>query len=71
MTKIEQKWKTPYSYIGDGTQEYIYRWNKLPERKGQRCKVRARGGMNSCCLVFEDGFQVITSRNSIMKVHTK
>jgi hypothetical protein len=45
---------------------YIFRWNRLG-RKGQRCKVTARGRMNSCRVVFEDGYTVITSRNAIRK----
>lgn len=46
---------------------YIYRWNRFG-RKGQRCKVTARGTMNSCRVEFEDGFKMITSRNAIRKV---
>lgn len=50
--------------------EYPYIWRvrtRLPERFGQRCKVTARGSLNSCCVVFMDGFSVITSRNYIRK----
>ena len=45
---------------------YIYRWNRCG-RKGQRCMVTARGTLNSCRVVFEDGFVMITSRNAIKK----
>lgn len=45
---------------------YIYRWNRM-ERKGQFCRVIARGKMNSCQVEFEDGFQAITSRNALRK----
>lgn len=48
---------------------YVYFWNR-PEgasRKGQPCKVTARGAMNSCRVEFEDGFKMITSRNAIRK----
>jgi hypothetical protein len=45
---------------------YIYRWNRMG-RKGQRCVVLARGAMNSCRVLFEDGFEAITSRNALKK----
>lgn len=45
---------------------YIFRWNRMG-RKGQRCRVTARGAMNSCRVEFEDGFVAITSRNAIRK----
>ena len=41
---------------------------KLPERFGQRCRVLARGKMNSCLVEFEDGTLVVTSRNFVRKV---
>lgn len=50
--------------------ETIYLWRvktKLPERFGQRCKVLARGKMNSCLVQFEDGFKVLTSRNYVRR----
>lgn len=46
---------------------YIFRWNRQG-RKGQRCKLLARGKMNSICVEFADGFRMITSGNAIMKV---
>ena len=45
---------------------YLYRWNRCG-RKGMPCQVTARGTMNSCRVVFEDGFVMITSRNAIKK----
>ena len=48
---------------------YVYFWNR-PEgasRKGQPCKVTARDKMNSIRVEFEDGFRMITSRNSVRK----
>lgn len=45
---------------------YIYRWNRCG-RKGQLCKVTARGTMNSCRVEFADGFKMITSRNALKK----
>jgi hypothetical protein len=47
---------------------YIYRWERLG-RKGQLCRVTARGRMNSICVEFEDGFTMITSGNAIRKAH--
>lgn len=31
------------------------------------CRVLARGAMNSVLIEFEDGFQVVTSRNAVRK----
>jgi len=45
---------------------YIYRWDRCG-RKGQRCAVTARGTMNSCLVIFEDGFSMVTSRNAIKR----
>jgi hypothetical protein len=45
---------------------YIYFWNRCG-RKGQPCKVTARGKMNSCRVEFADGFVMITSRNAIRR----
>lgn len=50
--------------------DFRYEWRvsaRLPERKGQRCAVLARGAMNSCLVVFEDGYHVITSRNYLRR----
>lgn len=41
---------------------------RLPERFGQRCRVLFRfKRMNSALVEFEDGYQVITSRNYMRK----
>lgn len=48
---------------------YVYRWNR-PEgapRKGQLCRVTARGAMNFCRVEFADGFAMITSRNAVRR----
>jgi hypothetical protein len=45
---------------------YIYRWDRH-SRKGQFCRVLARGKMNSCCVEFEDGYKMITSRNALSR----
>lgn len=48
---------------------YIYHWRRPEDapRKGQRCAVTARGKFNSIRVVFEDGFVMITSGNSIRR----
>lgn len=41
---------------------HVYRWRKYrPELHGQRCRVLARGALNSCLVQFESGEKVITS----------
>ena len=47
-------------------QIYIYRWNRCG-RKGQRCRVLARGTMNSGLVEFEDDWRMVTSRNALAK----
>jgi hypothetical protein len=59
--------------------EYPYRWAwgsqprwdrpgaRALDRKGERCRVVARGSMNSALLEFEDGFRVVTSRNGLRR----
>jgi len=56
------------------TQEFPYRWawgagkiGRMPGRKGQRCRVLARGTRNSCLIEFEDGAQFVTSRNGLRR----
>jgi hypothetical protein len=47
---------------------HVWFWkSRLPERKGQPCKVIARGRMNSILVEFEDGFIVVTSRYAVRK----
>lgn len=46
---------------------YVYFWNRQG-RKGQPCRVTARGKMNSIRVEFSDGYVMITSRNAIRKV---
>lgn len=45
---------------------YIFRWNRHG-RKGQPCRLTARGKMNSIRVEFADGFVMITSGNAIRK----
>lgn len=46
----------------------IWHWRStLPHRKGQRCRIIARGTMNAACIEFEDGERHIVSRFAIRK----
>ena len=48
----------------------IYRWKKYrPELYLQRCRVIARGTMNSALIEFQDGTRHIISRNALRKVN--
>ena len=53
--------------------EYPYIWFWRPswirpvDRKGQACRVVARGRMNSALVEFIDGFRVVASRNALRK----
>jgi hypothetical protein len=41
---------------------------RLPERKGQQCRVLVRSRrMNSALVEFEDGYRVVTSRNYVRR----
>jgi hypothetical protein len=47
---------------------HIWFWrSRLPERKGQPCRILARGRMNSILVEFEDGYKVITSRYAVRR----
>jgi hypothetical protein len=42
---------------------WIWWWRcRLPERKGEPCRITAGGSLNSVRVEFPDGFTVITSR---------
>ena len=45
---------------------YVYLWDRK-DRKGQFCRVLVRGKMNSCCVEFEDGYTMVTSRNALRR----
>lgn len=48
--------------------DYVWFWkSKLGSRKGQPCKVIARGKMNSILVEFADGYKAITSRYAVRK----
>ena len=46
--------------------EYVYRWDRKG-RKGQACRVVAKGALNSCSVEFADGFVMVTSRNALKR----
>ena len=47
----------------------LWHWRtRLPDRKGQRCRVLVRGGMNSVLVEFTNGQKVVTSRYAIRKL---
>jgi hypothetical protein len=60
----------------DHKMKYRYSWGPrfcvpgLPvlDRKGQFCRVLARGAMNSALVEFADGYQAVISRNALRKV---
>lgn len=53
---------------------YVWAWGtcggmrpEVGKRKGTRCRVVTRGGMNSALVEFEDGFRTITSRSGLRR----
>lgn len=45
---------------------YVWFWrSKMPDRKGQPCRVLVRGKMNTILVEFEDGFKTTTSRFAV------
>ena len=46
---------------------HIYRWDRQG-RKGQPCRITARGKFNSIRVEFADGYVMITSGNAIRKL---
>lgn len=55
---------------GDDAFPLVWYWRTRPignPRKGQRCRVIARGGMNNVLVEFPDGYTVVTSRRATRK----
>lgn len=54
--------------------DHVWWWKPKPppgrtvDRKGQRCRVVARGNMQSVLVEFEDGYRVITSRYAVRRI---
>lgn len=59
---------------------YVWYWRQKPGydrgtpprmfdrcRKGERCRVLARGRMNSAAIEFPDGYTVVTSRSGLRR----
>lgn len=53
----------------DSEFSHVWYWRKkLPERKGQKCRILVRGKkMNSILVEFEDGFRIVTSRYAVRR----
>jgi hypothetical protein len=53
---------------------YRYAWGprglRTLDRKGQPCRVLARGKMNSALIEFEDRFRAVVSRNALRRLQT-
>lgn len=48
--------------------DHVWWWRtKLPDRKGQACRVLVRGGMGSVLVEFPDGYRVVTSRHAVRR----
>ena len=53
----------------DARFDHIWYWrSRLPERKGELCRVRVHGRMNSILVEFKDGYRVVTSRYAVRRV---
>ena len=49
--------------------DFVWFWRaRLPERKGEPCRILVRSRrLNSCLVEFADGLRVVTSRNAVRK----
>jgi hypothetical protein len=48
--------------------DHVYRWRKYhPSLYGRRCRVLARGAMNSVLVEFADGVRHVVSRYAVRK----
>jgi hypothetical protein len=52
---------------GKGEFDHVWFWRaRLPNRKGQRCRIRCRArSLNSVAVEFEDGEVVCTSKHAV------
>jgi len=51
-----------------GPFDHVWFWRcRLPQRKGQRCRVLVRGGKNTVAVQFEDSEIVFTSRYAVRR----
>jgi hypothetical protein len=52
-----------------GELDHVWFWrSRLPERKGEACRVLARGAMNSVLVEFGDGRRVVASRWAVRRL---
>jgi hypothetical protein len=59
---LDRKGPAASCSVNDDRYPYVWRWRvRLPERRGQRCRIVARGALNSAAVEFPDGVRVITS----------
>jgi hypothetical protein len=64
-----QKENKPKESKSEENFTHVWFWrSRLPERKGQLCRVIVRGKMNSILVEFEDGYKVVTSRYAVRKI---
>lgn len=63
---VGKKERTQWGEVEEARFPYIYRWNRCG-RKGERCRVTARGTLNSARVEFADGFVMVTSRNALRR----
>ncbi len=64
MTVFPYRWAWRQKPLADrGTPSRVFD----RDRKGERCRVVARGEMNSAVIEFEDGYRVVTSRNGLRR----
>lgn len=48
--------------------DHVWYWRvRLSDRKGQLCRVLARGKMNNILVEFEDGYRVVTARYAVRR----
>jgi len=48
---------------------HIWFWkSRLPERKGQFCRILKQGKKNTILVEFADGFKIVTSHYIIRKI---
>jgi hypothetical protein len=53
------------------TYDRIWYWKtRLPERKGQRCRIVVASRMQSALVEFDDGYRVVTCVRGLRKATT-
>ena len=51
-----------------GELDHVWFWrSRLPDRKGEPCRVLVRGALNSVLVEFGDGTRVVTSRWAVRR----